>query len=251
VLVFPYYPSTLNTYLRNHAKRNVPKLNLYANFGSSNSSDSDSAPELVNNLPLDKATQIVKGIADGLAFLHSNGIIHRDIKPENIMFQNFDPNPIIIDFGICYKYPNNYGKEQPSKKICDVSTGIYRSPELVFGITDYSYGVDIWSFGILISLLFSKHVKPVFSNDDYGDFRLVSLIFKTFGTPTLDTWPEARKSPTFSRLEPSKVDPISVDTILPRADGTIKEIFQRMMIYESSRRLSASEISQKLTESEK
>ena len=43
----------------------------------------------------------------GLDFSHSNGIIHRDIKPQNIMFDNFNKDLKIIDWGLAeFYFPN-------------------------------------------------------------------------------------------------------------------------------------------------
>lgn len=246
VIVLPYYPYTLNHYLTLNSTLVKQRFNPYL-LKTDPDSDEDRSPAYKNNLSQDKARKIILGIASGLRFLHDKGIIHRDIKPENILFQNFDPVPVIIDFGISYKYPDNHGREPSDKKITDVSTGIYKAPELLFGICDYSFGVDIWSLGILMTKIFSKDTKPALDDEGYGDLRLVSLIFKTFGTPTLETWPEAKKSKTFSRLELVPKDGIPIDDVLPNADPDIKLLFQKMMVFESTRRLTPSEILGTLT----
>ena len=46
---------------------------------------------------------ILKGIVEGLCYLHQNNIIHRDITPENIMIYN-DYDIKITDFGISKIY---------------------------------------------------------------------------------------------------------------------------------------------------
>lgn len=243
VMVFPYFPFTLTQLLKHSATKVRPRVNPYLAISDSSLCDTDSMkPTYENNLTLNRAKQIIIGIANGLSFLHQNKIIHRDIKPANIMFKNFGSDPIIIDFGISYTYPSNYGKEDPDNKICDIATSIYKAPELLFRITDYSYGVDIWSFGILITSLFSKDIEPVFNTEDLTDLRLVWMIFETFGVPTLKTWPEAKKSNTFGALNLTEKEPKSLDEILPRADEVVKDIFKEMMVYDSKNRISADRI---------
>lgn len=235
VLVFPLYRYTLIDLLRSHSK-NRKRFNPYL-IGTRSAEQ-----EYSNNLDLSASKQIIKGIANGLAFLHSKKIIHRDIKPANIMFASSGFEPIIIDFGISYKYPTNFGKEQPDKKICDVSTGVYKAPELLFGITDYSYGVDIWALGVLMTLVFSDNLQPLFEEEDVVDFRLVGMVFRDFGVPTLNSWPEAAKSPTFSRLLSEERPPAPTKTVLPRADNATRSLFQNMMVFSEAARLTASQI---------
>ncbi len=50
-------------------------------------------------LPLETTLSIIKGICDGLYYIHSKGIIHRDLKPDNILI-NEEGKAKIIDFGI-------------------------------------------------------------------------------------------------------------------------------------------------------
>jgi outer membrane biosynthesis protein TonB len=50
-------------------------------------------------LPVRDATEIILGVARGLSFAHSKGIIHRDIKPHNILIAK-DGTPKITDWGM-------------------------------------------------------------------------------------------------------------------------------------------------------
>ena len=50
-------------------------------------------------LPLDRALDIARDVARGLASAHDRGVLHRDMKPANIVLTR-DGHPNIIDFGI-------------------------------------------------------------------------------------------------------------------------------------------------------
>ena len=58
----------------------------------------------------------------------------------------------------------------------------YRAPELIFGATDYTCQIDVWSAGcVLAELLLGQ---PIFPGDSGVD-QLVEII-KILGTPTRD-----------------------------------------------------------------
>ena len=48
---------------------------------------------------LRKAAELVRNIAQGLAYAHSQGVVHRDIKPANVLVDEKD-QPLIADFGL-------------------------------------------------------------------------------------------------------------------------------------------------------
>ena len=50
-------------------------------------------------LPPDQAIDLIRKIADGIAYCHDNGVVHRDLKPENILI-TAEGQPMIMDFGL-------------------------------------------------------------------------------------------------------------------------------------------------------
>lgn len=239
VLVFPCYAFTLVEWLKHHAT----KLRARSRYLIDTTTTARTTTEYTSTLSASAALEVVKGLASGLCYLHAHQVIHRDIKPENIMFQGYNAVPIIIDFGISYQYPDNFGKEPASRKICDVSTGVYKAPELLFGIADYSYGVDIWALGIVMTMIYSKNVKPIFDDEDIVDFRLMGMIFSAFGVPSLETWPEASKSSSFANLQLTASPPAKpLEELLPSADDSVRAAFHKMMVYDSSKRLTSAQL---------
>jgi len=109
-----------------------------------------------------------------LAYIHSVGVCHRDIKPQNILV---DPNTQVLklcDFGSAKRLV----KGEPN--VAYICSRYYRAPELIFGATDYTNEIDVWSIGCVIAELVLG--RPIFPGESAVD-QLVEII-KILGTPT-------------------------------------------------------------------
>ncbi len=49
-------------------------------------------------LPVPDAVQVLRDMADALAYAHAHGVVHRDVKPENVMLTG--RHALVMDFGI-------------------------------------------------------------------------------------------------------------------------------------------------------
>ncbi|KAJ1274532.1 hypothetical protein BS78_05G069800 [Paspalum vaginatum] len=88
--------------------------------------------------------QIIKGICEGLHYLHQNNIVHLDLKPANILLTD-SMVPKIADFGLSRCLDENQSQLITSKLI---GSRRYLAPESYSGVI--SFKSDIYSLGIII-----------------------------------------------------------------------------------------------------
>jgi glycogen synthase kinase 3 beta len=148
-LVLEYVPETVYRVSRQYAKLKQP-------------------------MPLIHVKLYVFQLCRALGYIHSLGICHRDIKPQNLLL---DPNSGVLklcDFGSAKMLVRG---ETNVSYIC---SRYYRAPELIFGATNYTTAIDIWSMGCVFAELLMG--QPLFPGDS-GVEQLVEII-KILGTPT-------------------------------------------------------------------
>merc|ERR1719504_523210 len=108
------------------------------------------------------------------AYIHAVGICHRDIKPQNVLVDGRTHALKICDFGSAKRLV----KGEPN--VAYICSRYYRAPELIFGATDYSTIIDIWSAACVTAELIIG--QPIFPGESGVD-QLVEII-KVLGTPT-------------------------------------------------------------------
>ncbi|XP_073787031.1 glycogen synthase kinase 3 alpha a isoform X2 [Danio rerio] len=162
-----------------------------------------------------------------LAYIHSQGVCHRDIKPQNLLV---DPETAVLklcDFGSAKQLVRG---EPNVSYIC---SRYYRAPELIFGATDYTSNIDIWSAGcVLAELLLGQ---PIFPGDSGVD-QLVEII-KVLGTPTREQIREMNPNYTEFKFPQIKAHPWT-KVFKPRTPPEAIALCSRLLEYTPVTRLS-------------
>lgn len=129
-----------------------------------------------NRLSYTRVLQYTLMIAQGLDFLHSQGVCHRDLKPSNCLLNANWTSIKVSDFGcsrwivgdscrvsLTRSYPSTViGKAKPMLEYTrtmtsNVGTPCWTAPELMTesATTQYSLKVDVYSFAILVWQLYT------------------------------------------------------------------------------------------------
>lgn len=126
------------------------------------------------SFPMLHAKLYMYQIFRSLAYIHNLGICHRDIKPQNLLLNSATGVLKLCDFGsakiLVAGEPN----------VSYICSRYYRAPELIFGATNYTCNIDVWSAGCVMAELLLG--QPIFPGESGVD-QLVEII-KVLGTPT-------------------------------------------------------------------
>lgn len=198
------------------------------------------------NVPEELTRNTFQDLFSALAYLHEKGIIHRDIKPSNLLLVSPTGPAYLSDFGTAWHPTLSTVDEPAHHKVLEVGTTCYRAPETLFGNRSYGTSLDIWEAGTMLVECIRKPPSPLFesrdTSEDGNQLGLILSMFKTLGTPTKETWPEAVNftTPPFEWYQsfPGK----SWDELLVNVKEESKDLVKNLVCFESGRRLTALEV---------
>ncbi|PHH71290.1 hypothetical protein CDD82_6598 [Ophiocordyceps australis] len=169
-------------------------------------------------------------------------------SPSALLLASPNGPALLSDFGTAWHPDLSAADEPPLNKILDIGTGPYRAPEVLFAHRAYGPSVDMWALGVMLSEASrtTPPPTPVFESrpvdEDGNQLGLILSIFKTLGTPTPETWPEAAHF-TVSPFELWTVFPHRPwHEILPDVDPVWRDLIAALIRFDS-RRATASAVS--------
>lgn len=179
-------------------------------------------------VPLLTVKMYMYQLSRALAHIHGMGICHRDIKPQNLLVDPATLTLKLCDFGSAKTLV------QGEANVAYICSRYYRAPELIFGSTDYSTAIDVWSQGcVLAELLLGSPIFPGASAVD----QLVEII-KVLGSPSKDELMSMNSNYKEFKFPQIRAQPLGriFDTQTP-ADAV--DIATKMLFYVPTRRVKA------------
>ncbi|KAI0161098.1 kinase-like protein [Hypoxylon sp. FL1284] len=196
-------------------------------------------------LPKDRIRAYFTDIFSALSHIHEQGIIHRDVKPSAILLESADGPAYLSDFGASWHPELSAYSEPAHDKILDIGTGPYRAPDALFGNKSYGTAVDMWGAGAMLAECCRDPPRQLFesraAHEDGNQLGLILSIFKTIGSPSRESWPEAAsfKTPPFDMYRTFQGH--TWDDLLSDVDGDFRKLITALVVYQSSTRATAAQ----------
>jgi len=236
-------------YLGTKKQESVDKMVLFTELFSSNLFQACYEHRL-GVLSEREKIEIVNQIAKGLAATHGEQIVHKDIKLENVLISRSEHLAVVLA---------DYGHSRPLGVVHEGldGRGSYFAwpPEVLEGIINHgnlslpsNYGVDLWAFGVLIHEMFLGDVEWMGAIEQIKNIFLVNYRREKFLDPNDPLIEEKKKSIDDQKLLmqiefqkfTEKVKALEEEAIDTK--NVMMLIIQRLLRYDSSKRISAKEV---------
>jgi FtsH-binding integral membrane protein len=155
-------------------------------------------------LPLNEVRHWLKGLVEGVAYLHDHGIVHRDLKPANLFMEEGIVK--IGDYGLAKLITPSHGTEHSES----IGTCHYMAPEI--GSGKYHKPIDVYAIGVILYEMITGRVP--FDGETVNEVLMkhltarpdVSMLpepYKTIVTRALDKDPNKRTAKIYDLLPPA------------------------------------------------
>ena len=116
-------------------------------------------------LPEAEARAWLKGLVEGVAYLHDHGIVHRDLKPANLFME--EGLVKIGDYGLAKLIAPGQGSEHSES----IGTCHYMAPEISSG--KYHKPIDVYAIGVILYEMLTGRVP--FEGETVGEVLMKHL----------------------------------------------------------------------------
>ncbi|WP_165070975.1 serine/threonine-protein kinase [Paludisphaera rhizosphaerae] len=128
-------------------------------------------------LPMDEVRHWLKGLIEGVAYLHDHGVVHRDLKPANLFMEEGVVK--IGDYGLAKLITASHGSEHSES----IGTCHYMAPEI--GSGKYNRPIDVYAVGVILYEMLAGRVP--FDGETVNEILMKHLTAR----PDLTPLPEA------------------------------------------------------------
>ena len=116
-------------------------------------------------LPMAEVRAWLRGLVDGVAYLHDHGIVHRDLKPANLFLE--EDTVKIGDYGLTKLISESRGSGHTES----IGTCHYMAPEISSG--RYHKPIDIYAIGVILFEMLTGRVP--FDGESVGEILMKHL----------------------------------------------------------------------------
>lgn len=205
-LVLDYVPDTIHRLIRHHKSTR-------------------------QTLPILFVKMYVYQTCRALAHMHSMGICHRDIKPQNLLVDKVTHQLYLCDFGSAKVLIRG----EPN--ISYICSRYYRAPELIFGASEYTCEIDMWSVGCVMAEMLTG--RPMFPGDTSTN-QLVQIL-KILGTPSREDMIAMHRNYTDLKFPNIKAKPLE-QCLQPSSrpiPGNAIDLLSKLFLFNPKERLNA------------
>ena len=149
------------------------------------------SPKILVGMTLVERLNLFRGICEGIAYAHSQGVVHRDLKPDNI-FLHANGNPVVGDFGLCFFLDGAQDRATHADEA--VGARWYMAPEcesgrsLTVGTTADVYSLGKVLYWMLAGRIFSReqHSRAPYDLRPNQPTTDMSVVYKLFERTILE-----------------------------------------------------------------
>ncbi|MGE3821001.1 MAG: protein kinase, partial [Isosphaeraceae bacterium] len=159
-----------------------------------------------NGLPEPEVRAWLKGLVEGVSYLHDHGIVHRDLKPANLFMEEGIVK--IGDYGLAKLITPGQGTEHSES----IGTCHYMAPEIASG--RYDKPIDVYAIGVILVEMLTGRVP--FEGESIQEILMKHLTAR----PDLSKLAEPYRSIAARALAKDPAQrPRRVDDLLPPGDA--------------------------------